>query len=323
MIYIILASVVLLLVILAFAGGYYMYRFTVVRDDVRQKNFWEIPLEQLDNVTDEWFVLVKEGEAFLKSLPQERVEIVSRDGLRLAGHYFRNEKDRGIFLMVHGYRSNGLSDFSGAARDLFDLGFSLLIIDQRGCGYSEGKFITFGVKERFDLVDWADYIAKRWPGTPVVADGISMGAATVLMACGAGYPENVKALLADCGYTVPGAICRKCLKDWFRLPPFPIYYTGRFWVRLFAKIDLDGISATEALRTFYRDPKAPPILIAHGTGDGFVPCSMSDENMTAFEPGDPRVEYLKVPDAAHGLSYLKDTEAYRAAVARLLEKAGI
>lgn len=35
----------------------------------------------------------------------------------------------------------------------------------------------------------------------IILHGVSMGAATVLMASGETLPENVKAVIADCGYT--------------------------------------------------------------------------------------------------------------------------
>ena len=48
--------------------------------------------------------------------------------------------------------------------------------------------------------------------------GVSMGAATVLLAAGLNLPDNVCGIVADCGYTSPREITRKCLPEY--LPGF-------------------------------------------------------------------------------------------------------
>ena len=317
------AGVLGFLILASLIAGYAMVRFSLVRSERRQPNHWIVPMAQEPGITDDDYAAIQAGEAFLKSTPYESVSIRSRDGLTLAGRYYENKKGRGIFLLVHGYRTTGIHDFSAAVGDLYALGFSLLLIDQRTCGFSEGRYILFGAREKFDVIDWVRFCAEHWPDAPVVVDGISLGAATVMMAAGIGYPANVKALIADCGYTTPGAICRKCLKQWYGLPPFPIYYAAKFWVRLLTGVDLDEDSAAASLGTAYADPSAPPFLLAHGIDDHFVPYAMSVENRAAIPADDGRVEFVSVAGAGHGMSYMRDRNAYMAAIFRLLEKAGI
>ena len=317
------AGVLGFLILASLIAGYAMVRFSLVRSERRQPNHWIVPMAQEPGITDDDYAAIQAGEAFLKSAPYESVSIRSRDGLTLAGRYYANEKGRGIFLLVHGYRSNGLHDFAAAVGDLYALGFSLLLIDQRTCGFSEGRYILFGAREKFDVIDWVHFCAEHWPDAPVVVDGISLGAATVMMAAGIGYPANVKALIADCGYTTPGAICRKCLKQWYGLPPFPVYYAAKLWVRLLTGVNLDEDSAAVSLGTAYASPSAPPFLLAHGIDDNFVPYAMSVENRAAIPADDSRAEFISVAGAGHGMSYLRDRDTYTAAILRLLEKAGI
>ena len=326
----ILGALAVLLLLLFFGGGYYMYRLAIKRDDERQNKCWELPMGKRDNESDEDFARMKEGETFVKGRLAEFVTITARDGLKLSARVFEHPDARGMFLMVHGYRSSSLGDFSGAVKPIYDMGYSLFMIDQRGHGRSEGGNVCFGSFERYDVVDWANYIKKRWPGLPVVADGVSMGAGTVMLACGVGYPDNVRAIIADCGYTTPGAICRCVLKKHMHLPAFPVYYGGRFWTKRLAKYDLDGFSATDALRRLTDKrlyPTPIPILIAHGRKDGFVPYSMSEENVKALEDGDgnllPFAEFFTAEEADHGMSFLKDYDGYMAALGRLFDKAGL
>lgn len=315
-----------LLLLLTFVGGYLLYHTAIRRSDKRVNNAWDDELWRSGSIDDEEFEKMKAGETFLKSRLAEFVSIESRDGLKLWARYFEHPSPRGIFLMIHGYRSSSLQDFSAAVRPIWDMGYSLFMIDQRAHGRSEGRAICFGVKERYDAVDWAQYLKDRFPGMPVVADGVSMGAGTVMLATGIGWPDNVKAVIADCGYTSAGAICKKCMKQWFHLPAFPVYYGAKLWVKLLAHYDLDEVTATESLmklkdRSLY--PKPLPILLAHGRADGFVPYSMSEENMKAFGPEDDFAEFFTSDTADHGMAFLRDFDGYMEALARLFDKAGL
>lgn len=314
--------IALILTAAVFIAGYFMYRFAIVRNK-KQINFWEHDLTNNGKLDEAYFGRVKEGEKFIRSLPYEKVQITSHDGLKLCGRLFEQENARGTFIMVHGYRSHGLWDFSCAAREIFGRGFNMLIVDQRSHGYSEGSHIGFGEFERFDVVGWAKYVEKRFPALPIVMDGVSMGAATVMMGCSAGYPEAVKAINADCGYTTPGAICRETLKNWFKLPPFPLYYASKIWNLLLAHYDLDKTSSRASMEMLSNYSHRINVLIAHGKADGFVPYRMSMENIHAFDNDPTQFELFSVENADHGMSYLKDTKGYSEAIDRLLAKAGI
>ncbi|MBE6726705.1 MAG: alpha/beta hydrolase [Ruminococcaceae bacterium] len=322
----ILGILAVLFLLFTVVGGYLLYYFTIRRDDRRSNKGWDEPLKPYGNTGEEEFARMREGEAFLKGRMAEFVTLTSRDGLTLWARYFAHPEPRGIFLMVHGYRSSSIQDFSGAVLPIWNMGYSLFMIDQRAMGRSEGKALCFGIKERYDVIDWANYLKERFPDLPVVADGVSMGSGTVLYACGLGWPDNVKAVIADCGYSSPGAICRKCMKQWYHLPPFPIYYCAKLWTRILAGIDLDSINARECLeklkdRSLY--PKPLPILLAHGRKDGFVPYEMSEENMKAFGPKDTFAELFTSDTADHGMAFLRDYDGYMEAIGRLFDKAGL
>ena len=77
------------------------------------------------------------------------------------------------------------------------------------------------MKERFDCRDWAEY-AVRLAGEDcnLYLSGISMGCATVLMAAGLPLPANVRAIIADCGFTSPKEILKTVLNRDYHLPAF-------------------------------------------------------------------------------------------------------
>lgn len=315
---VVLGVLIVLFLAVTFGGGYYMYRYAIVRDK-KAKNFWVEEIAKSDEISDSAYAQIKEGERFIKGLTWEKVSIKSHDGLTLVGHVHENSAQRGVFIMVHGYKSAAVYDFSCAVGPMMEMGFSILLIEQRAHGESEGKRIGFGALERYDVVRWAEYAGERWGGLPVVLDGVSMGSSTVMMGGENGYPENVRALICDCGYTTPGAICRITLKRWFNLPPFPIYYGAKIFTRLLAGYDLDGVSSADGLRALAE--KKVPILIAHGRADGFVPFYMGEENFAAAREGN--AEFFVSEEADHALAYLCDRDGYTAAMHRLFDKAGI
>lgn len=311
-----------LFLLFTFGGGYYMYRFATLRNK-KQRNYWKDDMKPAKFLSEEDNQIILNGWKYLRGQSWEDVDITSHDGLRLHGHYLAHPSPRGIILQIHGYRGCGAFDFSCAVEPFYKMGFSLLIVDQRASGDSEGRHITFGYYERYDVIEWAKYLGERFPNLPVIMDGVSMGASTVMMAVEIGYPDNVKAIIADCGFSSPGAICRKVLKQWFGLPPFPLYYGARFWVKLLAKFDLDGVSSREALK--HLKESGIKLLIAHGKKDGFVPYSMSIENMSDFtdEDKESTVQLFTVEEADHGLCYLKCREEYDKEIETLLRRAGI
>lgn len=242
----------------------------------------------------------------LRALPQEDVEIISRDGLRLRGKYYESVPGAPIELMVHGYRGSGERDMCGGAPRAFALGRNVLIIDQRAAGRSDGHIITFGVKEKYDVADWVDYISDRFgPEQKIILTGISMGAATVMMASELPLPENVMGVLADCGFTSAPEIIKKILRQ-IHLPRWPFFPLVRMGAKLFGGFDPEDSQPIEAVKN-----SRLPIIFIHGEDDDFVPCEMSRR---CFDACATRKAILTVPGAGHGLAFPVAPEAYLGAL---------
>lgn len=232
----------------------------------------------------------------------EKVEIISYDGLRLRGLYLEHPEAKGTILLMHGYRMDGYTDFTCIYKHYYDLGYSLLNAFQRAHAESEGEYITFGIKERCDCRDWCFYIADRFgPEHKIVMDGLSMGAATVLMATSLELPENVKGVIADCGFTSPWDQISHLMKIKYHLPVHPLLDLADMWARLIGGFSLKGYSTLEAIKE-----NTLPILFLHGEDDIFVP---TDFSRRAYELCSAPKKILTVPGAAHGVSYLVDPES--------------
>ena len=181
-------------------------------------------------------------------------------------------------------------------------GFNVLAVDQRAHGRSDGTTITFGVLERYDCLYWAKYAAQHLSnGAPLLLSGLSMGAATVLMAAELPLPKEVVGILADCPYSSPRNIIKKVCKD-RKIPPtlaYPFVYLG---ARLFGRFDLNASSAVHAI------PHAKvPILLYHGEDDRYVPCEMS---RMIYTVNTQNCFLHTFPVAGHGLCYITDPLRY-------------
>ena len=237
-----------------------------------------------------------------RAMPREAVEITSFDGLTLRGYYYEYAPGAPIELMLHGYRGSSERDMPGGVQRSFACGRSALVVDQRCSGRSEGKVITFGIREHRDCLAWVDYMQKRFgPEVKIILTGISMGGATVLMAGGEKLPDCVIGILADCPYSSSREIMYKVIAD-MGLPPklsFPFVKLGAY---IFGGFRLEENSPRQALERC-----TVPVIFFHGEDDDFVPCDMS---RSMFENFSGKKALVTIPGAGHGLSYPVDPDTY-------------
>jgi len=240
------------------------------------------------------------------------ISIKSFDGLNLVAYKLDAENPKGTFVLMHGYHSDPLREFAGLARFYYGLGYNVILPFQRSHGKSEGKYITFGVKERYDLRDWILEANKLYGSEkPVYLEGISMGCATVVMSLGFDLPENVKGVVADCGFTSPEEIIWKVLKKDKKLPlSHLIMATGEFMTKHIADFDEKEFSTLTALRH-----NKIPVIFIHGAEDDFVPVEMS---ITNFQMCRAKKSLYIVPDCPHAIAYLVDEEKYHKKVTDFL-----
>lgn len=258
--------------------------------------------------------LIRGGVKWLLEREPEEVELKSFDGLRLRALYLPAENARCTAILMHGYRSDFLWDFAGAYELLHDSGCNLLVPWQRAHGKSEGKIICMGVKERRDCADWARYVERRnGSELPIVLEGMSMGSATVLMATGLPLPENVRGVVADCGYSSVYREFAHVLHRRMHLPTHPVIDTCSLFCRLFFGFGYRDVTTTEALKS-----SKLPLLLFHGEADNFVPAYFSRENYEASAAADKTL--VLVPGAAHGCSFLVEPERCKKEILAFLDR---
>lgn len=252
--------------------------------------------------------LIKE----LLDIPYEQIYILSKDKLKLSARYYHVDDNSPIQIQCHGYKGNGIRDFCGGNELARKLKHNTLIIDQRAHGNSHGHNITFGIKEKDDILCWLNYCVERFgKDKKIFLVGVSMGAASILMCGEDNLPRNVVALIADSPYSTPSDIINEVTKQ-MKLIPWLIYPFIYMSALLFAKVRLNKTSALKAIKNI-----KIPILIIHGEKDSLVPCDMSRK----LKDANPQyVELHTFENADHGLSYIEDPIRYNQIVTEFLLK---
>ena len=238
--------------------------------------------------------------------------ITSSDNLKLHAYEVKNENKTDIWaIVVHGYTSAGKL-LSPKAKHLYNMGYNVLVPDLRSHGSSEGDYIGMGWDDRLDIIDWINYIVKNNPKSEIALHGTSMGAATVLMVSGEKLPYNVKAIVADCGYTSVYDEFSYQLKQLFNLPAFPIMNFSDVVTHIRAGYCLNDASAINQVKK-----STTPILYIHGDKDDFVPYYMMDE---LYNATNSEKEKLTIEGGEHANSDLVNPKLYWSTVNSFLEK---
>ena len=245
------------------------------------------------------------------AIPFEQVSLKASKHKTLCARYYFVKEGAPTSILVHGYKGNGIRDFSGGVQELIKRGNNVLVTDHYGHNLSSGRNITFGVKEKYDVLKWIDYINKRNNNPDIYLYGISMGASTVLMDSGLDLPKNVKAIIADCPYiSVKEEIKFTVEKMGMKFKPlYPFIYLAAL---LFARFNLNK----GEVRDYIKNNKLP-ILLIHGTTDDIVPVTNS---RTIYKEFPNNIRYVEVEGAPHGMSYFVDYERYSIELDEFLKK---
>ena len=252
----------------------------------------------------------RSGVAWVNNQNKEDVFIRSKDNLKLHGIFIANKTNKKIMVLIHGYASCAERDVYPSAHEYYDMGYSLLIIDMRGCGRSEGKIYTFGYHEHEDVSLWVNYLHKKYKNSKIVLGGISMGATAALMV--PNINKHVDAIIADSAFVNAYKQISYCLSSFYHLPGDFFMPMVNVYAKWFLHINfrwVDTVNSLEHVRV--------PILFIHGIDDEFVLIDNTIENYNKYKG---KKDKLFVNYANHGLSYFYDRGAYVNKIKKFLSK---
>lgn len=149
----------------------------------------------------EWGSLSVPGQKYEKK-PDATFKAVAYDDVTLSAKLWRAPKEERILLCVHGYGSDGVTDFKAVIADFLESGTSICTMDLRNHGDSDqGKnaFTLWGVKEKFDVVSVLWELNKAYNGkqNPIYVYGKDLGATAALYSNMRALPGTVKGFIAE------------------------------------------------------------------------------------------------------------------------------
>ncbi len=210
------------------------------------------------------------------------------DGVGIqAWWYARPERDAPKLLLLHG-NAGTIRDRIPLARGLLREGVSVLLLEYRGYGGSEGKPSEAGLHA--DSRAGYEYLVGKEGAGGVILFGRSMGGAVAARLAG---EVPVSGVILESVFTSLEAMARS-------LYPF---LPGILFRRLRGRFaTLDRVRDVEA-----------PILVVHGTGDELVPLAMGLELFEAA--GEPKL-WMGISGAGHNNVFQVGGEAYFRGLAR-------
>ncbi len=230
--------------------------------------------------------------------------ITGQEGERLHALYAaaREKTDR-TAVIVHGYTDCAIRMLMIGYLYHHDLGFNILLPDLHYHGWSEGRAVRMGWRDRLDVLRWMDLADGLFGGnTRMVVHGISMGAATTMMVSGEEQKPYVRCFVEDCGYTSVWDQFSKELKEQFGLPAFPLLNVAsvlcdwRYGWNFREASALDQVARCRL-----------PMMFIHGDRDGYVPTWMV---YPLYEAKTGDKELWVVPGSEHAASYRDNPGEY-------------
>ena len=285
--------ILIVLFLILFAAGYFFFRFSC-------KVHGGLSFD--GNGKDPYHDQREQGKKFLDACHGKDVWIKSGDGLKLHGLFIENKQADKVVLCAHGYRGTAYGDFAGSTEILMHDNCDLLLIDERGCVQSEGEYITFGVKEKKDILGWLKWLRKQ-TDLPVYLYGVSMGSSAV---CLCADQKQIAGIIADCGYCSAYRIMTDCCRRWFHIPGYPIIWFVDFWSMVIGHAPLFTANVKKALKK-----SSVPVLFVHGTKDDFV---LPEHAQINYEACASRKKLVWIEGAGHAVSSLHDPAMYQKAL---------
>lgn len=298
-----------------FLIGNIFYALTLTKQGINGNISTKVvkPNKAVDDYTQYLNDELDKGKLWFDEIKKEKIAIrSSSDKKNLHADYIFADKPTDICaLVVHGYTSSP-RNMGIYAKKYHELGYDVVMPSLNGHADSETGYVTMGWDDRLDVIDWINFIVDNNPNVKILIHGVSMGAATTMMATGEDLPENVKVAVADCGYSSVWDIFSNKLQNSFKLHEFPTLYSANAVNKLYSGFDFKEASSIEQLKK----SKTPTIFL-HGEKDTFVPYEMLDK---VYEAAACEKEKVTIPNAPHARNACADPELYWSSIQNFINR---
>lgn len=239
-----------------------------------------------------------ESKRWFKNSNYKEVYVKSFDKKKLHAYEIKNKLNTWV-IIVHGYTNNAL-EMLDVAYNFYKKGYSILLIDQRAHGKSDGVYSTHGFYERKDMLSWIDYINKK-KKTKIILYGISMGGTVIMRTVGENLPDNVICAIEDCGFISNYDQFYNQLK-YLKFLPKPIISSFNIFSSIFFGFNIYKFKPEEILMN-----GKIPFMFIHGSSDKLVPPKNAYD---AYQLYKGKKKLLIIDGAKHMKSSIQDSKKY-------------
>lgn len=218
------------------------------------------------------------------------IAVVAPDNATLHAWWFPAAQSNGNCVMVlHGI-GDSRAGAAGFAPMFLSEGYSVLTPDSRAHGASGGKFVTYGLLERHDVIAWAHKMRALGCGK-LYGLGESLGASILIQA--AAVEPAFAAIVAESPYADLREIAEYRVRSMAHLPGFAaraVVSSSILYAHYIDRLELAEVSPVHDIAH-----ESTPVLLIHGLADRRTPASHSQELWRA----NPRNALWLIPDGDH------------------------
>lgn len=274
-----------------------------------------VPAATDENVCARWEKRTPGITAWVDSVRKNSIlkdTVMDVNGARLRAFYASAEQPSSkTAVIIHGFLVNPMAVMMLARMYRDSLGYNVWVPEQRHHGESGGNAVQFGWKERFDALEWSRIAHECFGDDLQVMHGMSMGAATVMMASGEELPEYLKGFVEDCGYTSVWEEFSYARKKYLRWDDEKSLYRSEQINKQRYGWDYHEASCLDQVAKCSK-----PMLFIHGGADPLVPTEMGWSCYRAKKTG--YRELWIAPGSAHSKSFPDHPQEYVSRVRNFL-----
>lgn len=263
--------------------------------------------------TDSWYDTIKKVHESVDEISKkthEILEITSNDNLKLKAIYYPNEiKTNVTVICVHGYTSHAQREWAYPGLFYLSLGYNVLVPYQRAHGLSEGKYLSFGALEHFDMIEWIKEINELYPNGKIIIHGLSMGGKIVLDLSSTTL-DNVICLISDAPSTSIESFFKNVSKEVFKTNSDKI---ASYAIKRFKKEFGYDVKDFESLDIISNSKY--PLLLSAGSNEHLEDLFTTIKNIN---PND--TDIIILPNCSHGNGMYKKTILYQNRIKDFINK---
>ena len=236
------------------------------------------------------------GDPSQLGLRFDDISFQADDGYQLSSWYIPSENSTKAVIFVHGHgadRQEGLRWFNA----IHKAGFNILALDLRNSGKNIPSFSSMGYFEEQDVKAAVDYLYQQKKLQRIGVFGVSMGAATSIMAMA--KDPRIAAGVFEAGWSNLNDLYAEIIDQYLGLPSFPLLPLITWMMEWRTGMDMDQLNPQQILG----DIAPRPVFIIHCTGDRLIAFSHGKRNYAAAK--EPK-EFWQSPCQTHARAWQLD-----------------